>query len=154
GFHNEFTAPSIANVITGDPPTLTVGFNNLSTTFDGVIGGPGTVVKVGTGTWTLTGANTYTGGAIIDAGTLRLDGAGVIGAVTVNAGGALAGTGTTGPVTLSPEVTISPGGSTPGILHVQSIAFAAGSSFVVRLNGPAAGTGYDQLQVTGTVDLR
>src|SRR5262249_53638754 len=40
-----------------------------------------------------------------------------------------------------------------GILHVQSIAFPAGSSFVVRLNGPAAGTGYDQLQVTGTVNL-
>src|SRR5262249_61252654 len=33
------------------------------------------------------------------------------------------------------------------------IAFPAGSSFVVRLNGPVAGTGYDQLQVTGTVNL-
>jgi autotransporter-associated beta strand protein len=153
GFHNEVNAPGAQNVMTGDPPTLTVGFNNLSTTFDGVIGGPGTVVKVGTGTWTLTGVNTYTGGTIINAGTLVVNGPGSIGAVTVNPGGTLGGTGTTGPVTLSSGVAISPGGSTPGILHVQSIAFPAGSSFVVRLNGPTAGTDYDQLQVSGTVDL-
>jgi hypothetical protein len=38
------------NVITGDTPTLTVGFNNQPATFAGVISGPGTVVKVGTGT--------------------------------------------------------------------------------------------------------
>jgi autotransporter-associated beta strand protein len=152
GFHTELIGP-INSVITGDPPTLTVGFNNLSTTFDGVISGPGTVVKVGTGTWTLTGVNTYTGGTIIDGGTLRVEGTGSIGAVTVNPGGTLAGSGTTGPVTLSPGVNVSPGGSTPGILHAQSIAFPAGSSFVVRLNGPDPGTGYDQLQVTGTVDL-
>jgi autotransporter-associated beta strand protein len=139
------------NIYMGDPPTLTVGFNNRPATFRGVISGPGTVVKVGTGTWTLTGANTYTGGTIINAGTLLVNGA--IGAVTVNPGGTLGGTGTTGPVTLSPGVNISPGGATPGILHVQSITLAAGSSFVIRLNGPVAGTGYDQLQVTGTVNL-
>src|SRR5262249_54381981 len=69
-------------VVTGDPPLLSVGYNNLSTTFDGVISGPGTVEKAGTGTWTLTGDNTYTGGTIIDDGTLLVDG--VIGAVTVN----------------------------------------------------------------------
>src|SRR5262249_35829097 len=34
----------------GDPPTLTVGFNNRSTTYGGVINGPGDLVKVGTGT--------------------------------------------------------------------------------------------------------
>ena len=145
------TGPGARNVITGDPPTLTVGFNNRSTTFGGVISGPGTVVKVGTGTWTLTGANTYTGGTIINGGTLMVNGS--IGAVTVNPGGMLGGTGTTGPVNLAPGAPISPGGSAPGILHVQSITLAAGSSFVVRLNGPAAGTGYDQLQVTGTVNL-
>jgi autotransporter-associated beta strand protein len=137
----------------GDPPTWTIGFNNESTTFAGDISGPGTIVKVGTGTWTLTGTNTYTGGTIVDAGTLRVDGAGSIGDVTVHAQGTLAGTGATGAVTLSPGVNVSPGGSTPGILHVQSIAFPTGSTLVVRLNGPTAGIDYDQLQVSGTVDL-
>jgi autotransporter-associated beta strand protein len=145
--------PNHTNIIMGDPPTLTVGFDDSSTTFAGVISGPGAVVKVGAGTWTLTGASTYTGGTDINGGTLMVGDGGSIGAVTVNPGGTLAGTGTTGPVTLSPGVAISPGGSGPGILHVLSIAFAAGSSFVVRLNGPAAGAGYDQLQVTGSVDL-
>src|SRR5262249_29361651 len=49
-------------VTTEDPPTLTVGFNNRSTTFAGVISGPGAVVKVGTGTRTPPGANPHPAG--------------------------------------------------------------------------------------------
>jgi autotransporter-associated beta strand protein len=163
----------------GDPPTLTVGFNNRSTTFAGVINGPGTVVKVGTGTWTLnnrsttfagvingpgtvvkvgtgtwtlTGANTYTGGTVVNGGTLLVNGA-IVGPVTVNAGATLGGSGTTGPVTLSDGAIISPGGADPGIQRVQDLAFSAESSYVVQLNGLTPGTGYDQLDVTGTVSL-
>jgi autotransporter-associated beta strand protein len=142
----------LGRVEQGDPPTLTVGFNNRSTTYGGVISGPGTVVKVGTGTWTLTGNNTYTGGTVVNGGTLLVNGS-ITGPVTVNAGATLGGTGTTGPVTLSPGAVVSPGGAAPGIQRVQDLAFAAGSSYVVQLNGPAAGTGYDQLDVTGSVSL-
>ncbi len=55
--------------------TLTTGGNNTSTTFSGVIqDGVGVtgLTKVGAGTFTLTGANTYTGGTTISAGTLRI----------------------------------------------------------------------------------
>jgi autotransporter-associated beta strand protein len=89
-------------VVTGDPPTMTVAFDDLSATFEGAISGPGSVVKDGTGTWILSGANTYTGGTIVDGGTLLVNGS--TGAVTVNAGGTLGGTGTTGLVTLFPFV--------------------------------------------------
>ncbi len=54
-----------------------VGGKNTSTNFDGVIrdGGTGTntsITKVGTGTWTLTGLNTYTGSTIVSNGVLAL----------------------------------------------------------------------------------
>ena len=58
---------------------LTVGGNNLSTTVTGTIedgglfGGTGaSLVKVGAGTLTLSGINTYTGGTTINGGTLAV----------------------------------------------------------------------------------
>ena len=47
---------------------LTVGSNNLSTTFSGVIQDGGSLTKVGRGTLILTNANTYTGGTTIEQG--------------------------------------------------------------------------------------
>jgi autotransporter-associated beta strand protein len=56
---------------------LTVGSNNMSTTFSGVIqdggiggGTGGSLTKIGAGTLSLTNSNTYTGGTLINAGTL------------------------------------------------------------------------------------
>ena len=56
---------------------LTVGTNNLSTTFSGLMqdggfsgGTGGSLTKTGTGKLTLSGANTYTGGTTVSAGTL------------------------------------------------------------------------------------
>ena len=47
---------------------LTAGGDNTSTTYAGVIGGGGNVSKAGTGTWTLTGANNYTGTTTVNGG--------------------------------------------------------------------------------------
>jgi filamentous hemagglutinin family protein len=49
---------------------LTVGGNNSSTTYSGVISGTGSLTKKGTGTLTLTGVNTYTGGMTIEGGSV------------------------------------------------------------------------------------
>ncbi|WP_425398370.1 autotransporter-associated beta strand repeat-containing protein [Aeoliella sp.] len=69
--------PTVSISDPADGAALTVGVANRSSTFLGVIqdaaGGPGSLKKIGTGTFTLTGANTYTGDTIVDAGTLRID---------------------------------------------------------------------------------
>ncbi|MEK7865430.1 MAG: autotransporter-associated beta strand repeat-containing protein, partial [Planctomycetota bacterium] len=59
------------NVINNDDEFITNG-SGASTTFSGVISGPGDLVKLGEGTLTLSGSNTYTGETIIEEGTLRL----------------------------------------------------------------------------------
>jgi autotransporter-associated beta strand protein len=70
------------------PITLTVGTNNANTTFSGILSGAGSsLVKIGTGTLTLAGANTYSGTTAVNAGTLELPAGGVI------SGGALGGGG-------------------------------------------------------------
>ena len=65
--------------------STTIGVNNGSGTFTGIIrdsgdlGGTLALIKAGTGTQTLTGANTYTGGTTIKAGTLALGNGGSLG---------------------------------------------------------------------------
>jgi autotransporter-associated beta strand protein len=52
------------------PIALTVGSNNGSGDYRGTLSGAGSLIKVGKGTQTLSGLNTYTGGTIVSAGTL------------------------------------------------------------------------------------
>jgi fibronectin-binding autotransporter adhesin len=53
--------------------TLTVGSDNSSTSYNGVISNSGGLTKSGSGTLTLSGTNTYTGATTIHAGTLEVD---------------------------------------------------------------------------------
>src|SRR4029077_11986616 len=77
---------------------LTTGLNNLSTVVSGVIadggaagGTSGSLIKVGTGTLTLSGANTYTGNTAVNGGTLLVNGSLGPGSVDVSSGAALGG---------------------------------------------------------------
>ena len=66
-------------------------------------------------------------------------------------GGTLGGTGTVAQIA-STTGNISPGAS-PGILNSSNVTLRSTSFFTVELNGPDPGAGYDQLNVSGVVDL-
>ena len=60
--------------------------------------------------------------------------------------------GTTGAVDVASGGTLSPGASA-GKLTVGSLSLVAGATLKIELGGVTAGTGYDQLDVNGTVAL-
>lgn len=77
------------NAASPNPVALTVGTNNASTTFSGVLSGRGSLTKVGTGTLTLSGSNTYVGGTALLKGTVTASNAGSLGAGPVVNNGTL-----------------------------------------------------------------
>jgi autotransporter-associated beta strand protein len=113
----------------------------------------GNVTKQGTGTTTFTGTNTHTGTTTIQEGALVVNGSDAASPFVVT-GGALRGSGTVGTL-MATGGQISPGPSAggPAALRASSTSLGASSALVVQLNGAAAGSGYDQLKVTGTVTL-
>jgi fibronectin-binding autotransporter adhesin len=117
---------SSANSLT----TYVIGGRNLDTTFFGKISEviparTAAITKVGTGTFTLTGANTHTGPTAVNGGTLLVNNTSGSGTgtntVTVNSGGALGGKGFIfGPVIVNNGGAISPGSNAVGQLTLKS----------------------------------
>ncbi len=96
GLSTSGTGPTcfIENLLANSVSALTVGNNDQSGTFDGVLrdnGGTFALTKIGAGAETLTEANTYSGPTIINGGTLALSDAGSINnsSIQVNSGGTL-----------------------------------------------------------------
>jgi autotransporter-associated beta strand protein len=155
----------------GTQMVLSVGALNTNTIYGGGLNDSTTgtagvlsLVKVGTGVLTLNIASTnfsstsaYSGGTTVNGGTLLVDntsGSGTgSGAVVVNTGGTLGGTGTinnsTGKVTINSGGTISPGDhvntATTGTLNTYTEAWNAGGGLAVDTNG----TNVDRLVMTG-----
>ena len=61
-----------AGTLSTNGMVLDVGNNNASTTYSGALSGAGGLAKIGSGTLTLTGTNTYTGGTTVKDGLLLL----------------------------------------------------------------------------------
>ena len=133
--------------------TLTTGFDNTSTTFSGVMSdavvGPLSLVKVGSGTQTLSGVNTYGGTTTVNGGTLAVNGSIATSSLTtVNAGGTLGGTGTVGNTTINGG-TLAPGNSIGTLTVAGNLVFTAAASYMVEVSPANA----DRTNVTGTATL-
>ena len=117
------------NVFLGNR-TLTVGSNNLSTTFSGVAqdggisgGIGGALAKTGTGTLSLTNSNTYTGGTLINAGTL-----------IAGADGAL-GTGNVSLTASGVTLTLQNGATNNYISNTATISIVSGATANLNFTG-------------------
>jgi autotransporter-associated beta strand protein len=135
-------------------PKLTVGNNNATSTFSGVIkntAGTLAITKIGSGALTLSGANTYVGATTLLAGTLLITNTCLgAGAITCNAG-TLGGTGSvSGAVAINSGATFSPGVSGVGTFTVNNnLTFASGSNYAVDLGDSTC----DKINVFGNVSL-
>jgi fibronectin-binding autotransporter adhesin len=119
----------------------------------GGVGAPTAVTKSGSGLWTLTGPNTYTGATTVSAGTLLITGSThASSAVTVASGAILGGTGTiNGTVALNAGSFVAPGtGGTPiSTLATGAVTMNGTTTYRVDLNGTGASN--DRIAVTGNV---
>jgi autotransporter-associated beta strand protein len=101
------------------------------------------LTKVGAGTLTLSGANSYTGLTTVDEGTLVNNGS-IAGSAVVKDGGILKGIGSIGPVAVEGGGQFSPGTS-PGTITVGGLNLMSGSTLNYELGAATR----DRIVVTG-----
>lgn len=122
-------------------------------TYAGVMSGTGRLRKIGSGTLTLAGANSYSGGTLVDAGTLATNASGALGtgAVSIASGATLqfGGKADAGPLAIANQ----------GTLRLQDGANAAGASVTnaagaqVRIDLATTGASIGALGGAGDVVL-
>jgi len=167
------TANEILADTAGAAVTLSLGGNNASTAYAGILSGSGSLVKTGSGTQTLSNPNTYTGSTAINAGTLKLSNSGslVSSNITIAAGATfdvsaqttpvlaanqnLLGAGVVnGSLTTAAASKIYPGvnGTAGTLTFNNNLTIVTGSTFNLDVS-TSASSGNDAVTVTGALAL-
>ncbi|MGB5926558.1 MAG: T9SS type A sorting domain-containing protein, partial [Cyclobacteriaceae bacterium] len=146
--------------------TWKIGGKGTSFQYDGIInndqfknsGAKAAIIKTGSGRWTLTNGSTYSGGTVIERGTIvaanSYGSATGLGAVEVSSNASLAGTGIIqGAVTISNRGYIMPGLSSDiGNLTIKNnVTFMDGARFYIKADANTLSC--DKITATGTVSL-
>lgn len=145
GLAGTIDTPSIVN-----DGQILADFTN-SSTLNADITGEGFLEKNGSGTLTLTGNSTYSGVTYLNGGRLNVNGA-ITSDLAVVAGTTLGGKGSVGVVIAYAGATVAPGTSV-GALSTDDFTLLAGARLNIEIGGAAAGSGYDQVRVNGTVSI-
>ena len=156
GGANKLTFTKATTGLTGNigvTGSLTFDQSGIDTTVGNVITGGGSVVKTGTHTITLSGANSYTGGTTVNTGTLALTGSGTLGATTnaVTLNGATAVLGLGGTTQTQDGGVVLQGGGT-----IQNGTLASAGTFALQsgtVSAALAGMGGVSKTTGGTVIL-
>ena len=137
----------VANVQSGGAKINSNGFNVATSQ---ALTGTGGLEKLGAGSLTLSANNTYAGTTTVSEGLLKVNGS--VGSIQVNSGASLGGSGTTG--SLLVNGTLTPGNST-GTLNTGSQTWFNGANYNWQIFDAAgsAGSGYDLLNIDGSLDL-
>ena len=148
-------------VITNAGGGAAAQFTTYSGAYSGVItngaGGALGLVKAGVGTLTLSGSsNTYSGGTLINAGTLIATNGGALGSgnIAIGSGATLQAAGTLANV-IDVSGTITNGSGTIGTLTTGAQTWNGGGAYawdIANATG-AAGTGYDLLAINGGLGI-
>jgi outer membrane autotransporter protein len=129
GFNQAIGSLAGAGSVTLGAATLTTNGDDSDTTFSGTISGSGRLVKVGEGTLTLSGNNSYQGGTIVSAGTLAVGSSRALG---------------TGALTLADGTTLQAAAN--GLVLANAVRLNGDvtvdtQSNTMTLSGPISGTG-------------
>lgn len=129
-------------------------------TWNGEIFSSGQLTKTGSAKLILAGANSYTGATVVSEGTFVVNGSlnGTAG-ISVANGATLGGSGSVFAANSNRTLTVSsggilaPGNSTGQLTVNGNLTMANASNLVIEINGTTAGIGYDQVVVTGNVNI-
>ncbi len=146
-FSNTIGNLSGAGTVNLGTGTLTLGNSNSTVFSGGMSATAGNLIKLGAGSFTVSGTCAYTGTTAVNAGTFVVNGSVSSSATTVASGATIKGVGTiAGSVTVSGI--IEPGNSI-GTLHVGSYTALSGSTYNVELSQVTS----DNIIATGAVTI-
>jgi autotransporter-associated beta strand protein len=137
------------NIFINGPGTLVLDGEwktPANTPFTRVVTGSGSLIKQGSGTVDIASTNSYSGGTMVNSGTLLVTGS-IVGATTVNAGGILGGAGTLDSVNVVGG-TLAPGNGigtiTAGALTLSAASIA---KFELTQGNITPGAGINDLAI-------